>query len=66
MNVNQPSPVNPTNKLTAAVAGTFAWNISRVVVTNLWPEYGDIDLWAAALPVFVWAFGYVVKDAANV
>lgn len=64
--IPQASGINPTNKLTAAVAATLAWNISRVIVANIAPQYADVDLWSAALPVYVWAFGYILPDHANV
>jgi hypothetical protein len=64
--VNQASGINPTNKLTGAVVATLAWNVSRVLVSNFFPQYGDVDLWSAALPVYVWAFGYILPDHANV
>lgn len=63
--VVQPS-MNPTNKLTAAIAAAAFMSISRVVVKNIAPEWYDEGLWDAMFPIVVFALGYVIKDAPNV
>lgn len=66
MKVNQPSPVNPTNKLTASVVAVALMNVARIVIEVIWPNTTDQALWIALDPVAVFAVGYFIRDEANV
>lgn len=63
--VNQPS-LNPTNKLTAATIAAAVVSVSGLLVRNLAPEWYDAEVWAALLPIVIFAAGWVVKDKPNV
>ncbi len=63
--VNQGN-MNPTNKLTAAVAATAFISVARVVVRNLWPEWADDGMFDALTPIVVLAAGWVIRDRANI
>lgn len=64
--VIQPQALNPTNKLTAAVAATAFISVSRVVIRNIAPEWADEGMFDALAPVAVLIFGWFIKDAPNV
>lgn len=63
--VNQPS-LNPTNKLTAATIAAAVMSVSGLIVRNLASEWYDAEVWAALLPLVIFAAGWVVKDKPNV
>lgn len=66
MLVNQ-AGAGPTNKLTAAIVGSFAWILSKTLVAHfLHADFADPVLWDAALPIYLWGAGYFIKDQANV
>lgn len=64
MKVDQPS-LKPTNKLSAAVVVSLAMELSRVVVSAVWPDFYDPNLWIAITPIAVIAVGYFIKDDLN-
>lgn len=63
--VTQPS-MNPTRKLSAATVAAALVSFSGLVVRNMWPTWYDPDVWAALLPLAVFAAGWFIKDAPNV
>lgn len=63
--VNQPS-ANPTNKLTAATVAAAVVSFSGLVVRNLWPTWYDAEVWAAMMPLAVFAAGWFIRDRPNV
>jgi len=65
MKVKQPS-VNPTNKLTAAVIGAAACQVTRTVLANVAPGWADEAMWIALEPIIIFACGWFTKDEANV
>src|SRR5687767_10241526 len=64
MKITQPT-INPTNKLTAAVAGAFAWALWKAIMVAFVPEFGGEYLYDAAVPVFVGVAGWFIRDEAN-
>lgn len=56
----------PTRKLTAATLGAALVAVARLTTQNLAPEWSSEEVWSAALPVVVFACGYVVRDNANI
>lgn len=63
--VHQPS-ANPTNKLQAATLAAVIVAGSGLIVRNFWPSWYDPELWAALMPLSVFALGYLVKDKPNI
>jgi hypothetical protein len=63
-NATQPT-VNPTNKLTAAMAAAAAVSILGLVLKNLAPDWYDPQALLNITPVIVLVFGYVIKDRPN-
>lgn len=63
--VNQPT-LNPTRKLSAATVAAALVSFFGLVVRNMWPTWYDPDVWAALLPLAVFAAGWVIKDVPNV
>lgn len=56
----------PTRKLTAATLAAAIITIARVATENLAPEWSDMAMWDALLPITVFACGYIVKDNPNI
>lgn len=63
--VNQPT-LAPTNKLTGATFGAFLWAFWKALMVQLFPDFGGDYLYDAAVPLFVYLGGFVVRDDANV
>lgn len=63
--INQPS-MNPTRKLTAAIAATAVMELAKVLTMHFAPTWYSPELWAAMSPLVVLLVGYFVKDEANV
>ncbi len=63
--VNQPS-ANPTNKLSAATVASAVMAVVGLALRNLAPEWYDEQVLLAALPVVVYAAGWVTSDRPNI
>lgn len=63
--IDQPNS-NPTRKLTAATVAAALVSFSGLVVRNLWPDWYDAEVWAAATPLVIFAAGWFIKDRPNV
>ena len=64
--VKQPSAINPTRKLSAAVVAVAVMELLWVVLSNVAPSWADPSLKASLTPVVVFIVGYFVHDAPNV
>lgn len=65
MAVTQLAP-NPTNKLTAAMVASFAVELLKLIISNVWPDWYNEALFVAMSPIAIIAVGYFIKDEANV
>lgn len=63
--IEQPNS-NPTRKLTAATVAAAFWAFAGLVVRNLWPDWYDPEVWAAASPIVLFAAGWFIRDRPNV
>lgn len=63
--IHQPSS-QPTNKLTAATLAAAIVPAVGLFIRNLFPEWYDPEVIVGMTPIFVFLFGYFVKDEPNV
>lgn len=63
--INQASK-NPTRKLSAAVIGIAATEVTRTALTNWAPGWSDPAMWTALSPMIVFACGWFIKDDPNI